>query len=73
MPEETGLYDRLMEEQEGCCAICRRDLPLKVDHNHTTHKMRGLLCNNCNVGIGLLGDNLVLLRRAVRYLKEYEE
>jgi hypothetical protein len=42
---------------------------LAVDHNHTTGKIRGLLCPKCNQGIGLLMDNPLFLIRAAEYLR----
>ena len=50
-------YDELVEKQQGCCAICgvnQSDLNIRliVDHNHTTGKVRGLLCTTCNVRVG---------------------
>jgi hypothetical protein len=75
-PEE---YDQLSEAQDHKCAIC--DLPesdihhktgkpqrLAVDHDHTSGKIRGLLCAKCNKAIGLLKDNPDLLRSAAQYL-----
>jgi hypothetical protein len=69
-------YDALMRKQAGVCAVCRkapagrhsRDVRLVVDHCHKTGVTRGLLCNNCNRAIGLLGDDPILLRRAIAYL-----
>lgn len=64
--------ERLSEEQGGTCAICREvcstGQELAVDHCHDTGKVRGLLCSNCNTGIGKLGDDPARLRAAVRYL-----
>lgn len=40
-----------------------------VDHDHVTGKFRGWLCNNCNVGLGMLGDSIGTLRDAVSYLE----
>ena len=74
----------LYEKQKGSCAICGKHLDLysnnkedslhvaRVDHCHTTGKVRGLLCNHCNIGIGHMRDNIVLLRNAVQYLEEFE-
>lgn len=71
-------YDRLFEDQGGVCAICRqpetrlhrgRVRMLSVDHDHTTGRVRGLLCRNCNSAIGLLGDDPDLLRSALAYLE----
>lgn len=64
----------LYKKQEGKCAICnifflRKDLV--VDHNHTTGETRGLLCNSCNRGIGLLKDNVEILFAAQQYLMKY--
>ena len=60
--------------QGSKCAIC--DYLFKsvsdafVDHNHKTGKIRGILCNRCNSGLGFLGDNSDLLKKAIVYLKE---
>lgn len=66
-------YDQRYAEQGGCCAICREpgDL-LCVDHDHTTGDVRGLLCHECNVGIGKLGDNAERLRVAADYLEHHQ-
>ncbi len=65
-------YAVLLEKQGGVCAIClgvcsmgRR---LSVDHDHSTGKVRGLLCGGCNVGIGRFKDDPALLRAAITYL-----
>lgn len=62
-------YDAMFERQEGLCAIC--SVPRKrfhVDHDHETKRVRGLLCNNCNTGIGMFQDNPTLLRLASMYV-----
>jgi hypothetical protein len=67
-------YDRLAESQDHACKICgstdskRGNKFLLVDHNHETDEIRGLLCNSCNVAIGLLGDNISTLQNAITYL-----
>jgi hypothetical protein len=62
-------YDRMVADQQGRCAICHSEPPvLAVDHDHETGAVRGLLCRNCNLGIGLLRDDIDLLRSATRYL-----
>ena len=72
-------YNILLMGQQNKCAICGSEETrstsheLSVDHNHTTGKIRGLLCNNCNRGIGLLGDNIDNISRAYLYLKKSED
>ena len=64
-------YNKLLKKQSGVCAICgktNRDRKLFVDHNHNTGEIRGLLCHNCNCGLGLLGENIDFLKKAFEYL-----
>lgn len=69
-------YDTMLEEQGGVCAICETDKPggpwekFKVDHDHKTGKVRGLLCQHCNVGLGHFNDSPDLLATAIDYLNE---
>jgi len=58
----------LYEKQEGLCAICQTVEPEGVDHDHATGTIRGLLCDNCNSAIGMLKDNIAVLRNAITYL-----
>jgi hypothetical protein len=64
-------WDALYDEQSGHCAVCERELAnteVKVDHDHKTGALRGLLCHHCNVGLGHFQDDPALLRRALAYL-----
>ena len=67
------LYNKLYEVQHGCCAICEEPEEkfswLCIDHDHSTGQIRGLLCPNCNRGIGLLQDSMSLLYKAAKYLE----
>jgi hypothetical protein len=71
-------YNRMFESQYGKCAICgtsssvesSRKKYLCVDHNHETGKVRGLLCDKCNRGIGLLNDDIQTLISAIKYLQK---
>jgi hypothetical protein len=71
-PITPEAYDRLMTDQGGACAICLRVQRLFIDHDHKTGQNRGLLCQRCNSGLGLFGDNLEGFQRAFAYLKRYE-
>ena len=63
------IWLRLMSEQGGTCAICR-EIPTKfvVDHDHLTQKVRGLLCQRCNIFLGASGEQPERFERAVKYL-----
>jgi hypothetical protein len=60
--------ERLIERQGGLCLICRKTAPTAVDHDHVTAAVRGILCGDCNTGMGQLRDNPWVLRRAIEYL-----
>ena len=65
-------YERMLELQQGVCAVCQIDNgSLQVDHCHTTGQFRGLLCNNCNSALGFLNDDIKLVENASGYLKEW--
>lgn len=77
-------YNKMFKKQKGLCKIC--GLPethknmhgvkgLSIDHNHHSKKIRGLLCNNCNLGIGQLkvdAFGILNLQKAIEYLSFYE-
>lgn len=68
------VYNLLLRKQNGVCAICGKPESTKkkrlhVDHCHRTSKVRGLLCNNCNTGIGKLGEDVRILEAAIRYIR----
>jgi len=68
-----GTYERMLEEQQGRCAICKSDTPgrcgrFHVDHCHDQGHVRGLLCNSCNVGIGHFFHRTDFLEAAIAYL-----
>lgn len=72
-------YERMLEEQGGVCAICKKPeitpgrfgtiKPLSVDHDHGTGDVRALLCHHCNVALGYMDEDPELIQR----LKEYAE
>jgi hypothetical protein len=63
-------FERMYSEQGGMCAICWAPKPEHVDHDHLTGKVRGLLCFNCNGGLGQFRDDSEVLTRAIEYLKK---
>ena len=68
-------YKTMLNSQDNCCAICKKHeesskVSLAVDHCHTTNKIRGLLCSNCNTALGLFNDSKELLQVAILYLED---
>jgi len=67
-------YNQLLDLQNYKCAICQDECPtgrqLAVDHNHRTGKVRGLLCMECNIGLGKFKDSDDLLIKAISYLEK---
>lgn len=62
-------YNKMVEESEGRCCICHNERKLVIDHNHSTGKVRGLICGKCNAVLGFSEDNIDVLMSAVTYLK----
>ena len=77
----VATYDAMLAEQSGCCAICDSPNPgltkagapraWSVDHDHATGAVRGLLCRDCNSGLGSFKDNAASLLAAERYLQQH--
>ena len=68
-------YNDMFVLQNGKCAICGKHQTelkkaLHIDHCHSTGKIRGLLCGNCNRGIGMLKDDIENLKCAILYLNK---
>ena len=67
-------YNNLLKKQNDKCSICGKSSKenkkrLAIDHNHTTGKIRGLLCSSCNQGLGKFYDNVEFLENAIKYLQ----
>jgi hypothetical protein len=68
-----GNLAELLRLQDYKCRVCEKHLSQKeacVDHCHDDGRVRGILCNGCNSGIGMLQDSLEIVERAVTYLQE---
>ncbi|MFA5208282.1 MAG: endonuclease VII domain-containing protein [Candidatus Paceibacterota bacterium] len=77
-------YENYFKLQNGVCAICGKPETsfdrkqgiirrLAIDHDHVTGKVRGLLCSNCNQGIGRMSDDISILKSAIKYLENFTE
>jgi hypothetical protein len=63
-------YLYLYLECGGVCAVCgKKPKKLNVDHNHESGEIRGLLCKECNLAIGLIKDNPKTARKMARYIR----
>ena len=68
-------HNKILASQDNRCDICKEtfiDTP-RVDHDHTTGKVRGLLCSQCNTSIGGLRDSILIVESALNYLKKHKE
>jgi len=77
-------YNHILEAQMNGCALCRREFTKSggtkpnIDHDHTCCSgrytcgqcLRGVLCHDCNTGLGKLGDSKASLMRAVEYVSQ---
>ena len=71
-------YDQILESQNYVCKICKTNSPggqgrFHVDHDHKTGKVRGLLCDLCNHGLGNFKDSISTLSKAIQYLSENDK
>lgn len=78
---DLDTIQKIYEAQNGCCAICKRELLYgadkcdtpHIDHNHKTGTVRGLLCLQCNTGLGMFDDSIALLDQAKSYLGQADQ
>lgn len=74
---EPGTYQKMFEQQGGKCAVCgnppQEGKLLNVDHCHTSGAIRGLLCRDCNLGLGHFKDAPERLEAAIAYLAHQKE
>lgn len=73
-------YENIFESQKGVCVICNKPetlirqnskCGLAIDHCHISGKIRGLLCNNCNRILGMLKEDVFILKNMISYLKKH--
>jgi len=65
----------IYNKQNGNCAICGKSqdklgYKLQIDYDQVTGKVRGLLCRKCNMGIGMFGEDVENINKAIRYLEK---
>ncbi len=67
--------DELLKSQNGICPICRTAFKntklMSLDHDHTTGKLREILCNKCNTALGLLDEKIDRFERAIQYINKW--
>ena len=70
----------MLNKQGGVCAICKErrgnknleEQLMPVDHNHSTKKTRQILCRNCNLALGLVREDLVILKNMISYIEKHD-
>ncbi len=70
---DVETFEQMLKDQKYKCLIDGQTIDSKtahVDHNHSNGMVRGLLCDSCNKGLGFFKDNVVVLKRAINYLRE---
>ena len=73
------MFEDMLLAQHNKCKICGEEFTFSgkitayVDHDHSTGKVRGLLCAHCNSGLGFFNDNTDNLKAAIKYLEDYQE
>ncbi len=70
-------FDQMLKSQNNQCLICEEILKptshgRHIDHCHTTGKVRGILCQRCNTGIGKFEENVNLLKKAIAYIEVHQ-
>lgn len=69
---KESLYRQILNDQNNKCGICQKDLlcvRMNLDHNHSSMKVRGLLCAKCNKALGFLKDDLRIIKNSLKWLK----
>jgi hypothetical protein len=77
-------YQLMLNNQNNVCAICgqpeksvdyrtKKVRSMAVDHCHTSGKIRGLLCSDCNTALGLFRENIDFMKSAIKYLEDSNE
>lgn len=74
----VAAFEAMRAAQDNKCAVCATATPggrgtWHVDHDHATGKIRQLLCQNCNIGLGNFQDNPLLLEKAAKYLRKHKK
>ena len=78
----NGIRLQMMEEQDSKCAICHNPVEFQhgrglsadgatIDHDHTTGKVRGILCGSCNNVLGRVQDKTEILENCIKYLEKH--
>jgi uncharacterized RmlC-like cupin family protein len=76
---ELAAVEQMLREQGGVCAICLQPVTLggkagaKLDHDHATNTVRGVLCSRCNTALGTFREDVLILAAAIAYLAKHQK
>lgn len=64
----------IISSQKGRCPICAKELTGQycIDHSHDSNVIRGIICRQCNVALGMFSDSILILQQAIKYLRSAE-
>lgn len=62
-------YEQMLDDQGGHCLVCDKTTDLCVDHCHTTNKVRGILCRHHNSALGLVNENIDVMKKLIKYIE----
>jgi hypothetical protein len=69
---------KMLADQHNSCALCKKEVQFlpgfsnaaHIDHCHSSGKVRGILCGNCNTALGKLGDSVETIKNVLKYLEQ---
>lgn len=73
----SDVFEAMLSGQNGKCKICAaphtKEKPLVLDHSNRDALIRGLICSDCNLGLGWFRDSVEFLKRAILYLERAQK
>ena len=71
--EVEAIWNRMFNEQNAACSICKKPKRLEVEHCHKTGKVRSLACNGCNVALSRIEEDKTIAAALILYIEKHNE